>query len=448
MTAEGAATEGTEPQPPRPFQPPRLPQLSLSSPAAQPPQPPQPAPRAGSPVGGRWVSALSLANLGIWVGWFGPLQLLLARQAEHLTPDHKASTLALVTGVGAAVSMVANPVFGALSDRTTASAGRRIPWVVGGVTGGAAGLLVLAAAQSVATVIAGWCLVQLALNAAFAALTAAVPDQVPPRQRGLVGGWLGVSQVCGILAGTALATVAGGVVAGYLACAAFSVLAAVPYVLMRRDTPLRAADRPVFRWRTFLGGFWIDPRRHPDFGWAWLTRFLMNLSYSISTMYLLYYLTDAVRYGGDADNGVLILTALNAVTLLSTVVISGIRSDRSGRRKPYVMWSGLVISAATLLLAVWQTWTGAVVASLVLGLGFGVYTAVDFALLTDVLPTAEDRGRDLGVINIANALPQVLAPVIAAPVVTHAGGYTALYALAGALALAGSVLVRRIRSVS
>ncbi|MCX4631763.1 MFS transporter [Streptomyces sp. NBC_01443] len=405
------------------------------------------AEETGSPVGGRWVGALSLANLGVWVGWFGPLQLLLARQAQQLTPHHKASTLALVTGVGAAVSMVANPVFGALSDRTTSRAGRRIPWVVAGVAGGAAGLLVLARASSVAGVIAGWCLVQLALNAAFAALTAAVPDQVPPRRRGLVGGWLGVSQVGGILVGTALATVAGGITAGYLACAAFSVLAAVPYVVMRRDTRLWPDARPAFRCRTFLTGFWIDPRRHPDFGWAWLTRFLMNLSYSVSTMYLLYYLTDAVHYEDDADTGVLILTALNALTLLATVVISGVRSDRTGRRKVYVIGSGLVISAATLLLAVWQTWTGAIVASLVLGVGFGVYTSVDFALLTDVLPTAEDRGRDLGVINIANALPQVLSPVIAAPVVTHFGGYTALYALAGVLALAGSVLVRRIRGV-
>ncbi|MGW2984835.1 MFS transporter [Streptomyces goshikiensis] len=403
---------------------------------------------AATGVGGGWVSALSLANLGVWVGWFGPLQLLLARQAEYLAPEHKTSTLALVTGAGAAVSMVANPIFGALSDRTTARVGRRVPWVVAGVAGGAAGLLLLSRAASVTAVIAGWCLVQLALNAAFAALTAAVPDQVPRRQRGLVGGWLGVSQVGGILVGTALATAAGGITAGYLACAAFSVLAAVPYVLMRRDVRLSPADRPALRWRTFLTGFWIDPRRHPDFGWAWLTRFLMNLSYSISTMYLLYYLTDAVRYEGDADTGVLILTALNALTLLSTVVVSGIRSDRSGRRKAYVIGSGLVITAATLLLAVWQTWTGAVVASLVLGLGFGVYTSVDFALLTDVLPTAEDRGRDLGVINIANALPQVLAPVIAAPVVSHLGGYTALYALAGFLALAGSVLVRRIRGVA
>ncbi|MET9962288.1 MFS transporter [Streptomyces sp. NPDC006326] len=405
------------------------------------------AAQSAGPVGARWVGALCLANLGVWVGWFGPLQLLLARQAELLAPEHKASTLALVTGVGAAVSMVANPVFGALSDRTTAAVGRRIPWVVAGVAGGAAGLLALSRASGIAGVLAGWCLVQLALNAAFAALTAAVPDQVPPQRRGLVGGWLGVSQVGGVLAGTALATAAGGVTAGYPACAAFTVLAALPYVLMGRDSRLSPADRPTLRPRAFLAGFWIDPRRHPDFGWAWLTRFLMNLSYSVSTMYLLYYLTDAVHYADDADTGVLVLTALNALTLLATVVAGGRRSDRTGRRKVYVIASGLVITAGTLLLAVWQTWTGAVTASLVLGAGFGVYTSVDFALLTDVLPTAEDRGRDLGVINIANALPQVLAPVIAAPVVTHLGGYTALYALAGTLALAGSVLVGRIRGV-
>ncbi|MFB7643013.1 MFS transporter [Streptomyces sp. NPDC056084] len=405
------------------------------------------APGAAGEPGGRWVGALSLANLGVWVGWFGPLQLLLARQAEHFTPEHKASTLALVTGLGAAVSMVANPVFGALSDRTTARVGRRIPWVVAGGVGGVAGLLVLAWAPDVAVMAAGWCLVQLALNASFAALTAAVPDQVPHRRRGLVGGWLGVSQVAGILVGTALATAAGGIAAGYGACAAFSLLAVVPYVLMRRDAPLRAGSQPPFRWREFVRGFWIDPRRFPDFGWAWLTRFLMNLSYSISTMYLLYYLTDAVHYAGDADTGVLILTALDAVTLLGTVVISGIWSDRTGRRKVFVVWSGLVISAATLLLAGWQTWTGAVVASLVLGVGYGVYTSVDFALLTDVLPSAADRGRDLGVINVANALPQVLAPAVAAPVVSHLGGYGVLYALAGAIGVAGSVLVGRIRSV-
>ncbi|MFC1412224.1 MFS transporter [Streptacidiphilus sp. N1-12] len=399
-------------------------------------------------VGGRWTGALTLANLGVWAAWYGPLQILLALQAEHLAPAHKTSTLALVNMLGAIVSVVANPLFGALSDRTTARVGRRLPWVVFGVLGGAVGLAVLAAASSVAVMAVGWCTVQFTLNAAYAALTAAVPDQVPTRQRGVVGGWLGVAQILGVLAGTAVATVAGGTGAGYLACAGFSVLAVLPYLLMRRDIALARADRPPFGWGAFLAGFWVDPRRFPDFGWAWLTRFLVNLSNAICTMYLLYYLTDAVHYTGDADTGVLVLTALDAVTLLATVVVGGAWSDRTGRRKVFVAWAGIIMSAATLLLAVWQTWTGAVVASLVLGLGFGVYTSVDFALLTDVLPAARSRGRDLGVINIAAALPQVIAPVLAAPVVDHLGGYTTLYAVAGVIGIVGSLLVHRIRGVA
>lgn len=418
--------------------------MTVSVRSAEQADPTQPVER----VGGRWTAALTVANLGVWAAWYGPLQLLLAQQAQQLAPAHKTSTFALVSGLGAVVSVLANPLFGALSDRTVSRFGRRLPWVVFGVLGGLVGLVVTARAGSVATMAVGWCLVQFTLNAAYAALTAAVPDQVPRGQRGTVGGWLGVAQILGVLAGTALATAAGGITAGYLACGAFSVLAVLPYLLMRRDLVLDRADRPPFRWRTFLAGFWIDPRRHPDFGWAWLTRFLVNLSNSICTMYLLYYLTDAVHYRGDADTGVLVLTGLDAVTLLATVVVGGIWSDRTGKRKVFVLWSGMVMAAATLMLAVWQTWTGAVVASLVLGVGFGIYTSVDFALLTDVLPTARDRGKDLGVINIAAALPQVVAPVVAAPIVNHLGGYTALYLVAAGICVVGSLLVRRIRSVA
>ena len=86
-------------------------------------------------------------------------------------------------------------------------------------------------------------------------------------------------------------------------------------------------------------------------------------------------------------------------------------------------------------------------AALVLGLGYGVYLAVDQALITQVLPNAEDRGRDLGVINVANALPQVLAPVIAAPIVTSLGGYPALYTATAVVTVVSGVLVRNIKSV-
>ncbi|MQY32658.1 hypothetical protein SRB17_06120 [Streptomyces sp. RB17] len=401
------------------------------------------------PVGRGWTAALSLANGAIWVGWFGPLQILLASQAGDFAPGSgmsKETMLAWVTGAGAVVSLLANPLFGALSDRTTARPGRRTPWIVAGAAGGALSLLLLARAGGMWTMAVGWCLVQLTLNAAFAAVTAAVPDRVPRLQRGAVGGWLGAAQILGVVGGTGLATVAGGVGAGYAACAVFTAVGVLPYVLRYPDLQLTADDRPPWSWRGFLAGFWLSPSRYPDLGWAWLTRFLINLSNSLVLLYLLYYLRDRLHYA-DPGQGVLILTAVNSLTLMATVVAGGVWSDRTGRRKPFVVWSGVLMAVATAALAGWQTWPGAIVAAAVLGVGFGVFTSVDFALMTDVLPRALDRGKDLGVINVANALPQVAAPALAAPIVTYLGGYTVLYLVAAVIGLAGAVLVGRIRGV-
>ncbi|MFI9646218.1 MFS transporter [Streptomyces sp. NPDC052040] len=400
-------------------------------------------------VGRGWTATLSLANGAIWVGWYGPLQILLAAQAKDLAPGSglsKETLLAWVTGAGAGVSLVANPLFGALSDRTTGRWGRRTPWTATGAAGGALSLLLLAGARGPRTMALGWCLVQLTLNAAFAAVTAAVPDRVPRLQRGAVGGWLGAAQILGVVGGTGLATASGGIGAGYAACAGCTALGVVPYLLRPADLRLAEADRPPWSWRGFLAGFRLDLRRHPDLGWAWLTRFLINLSNALVLLYLLYYLRDRL-HRPDPEQGVLVLTAVNGLTLLATVVAGGVLSDRIGRRKPFVVCSGVVMAAATAALAARATWPAAVAAAAVLGVGFGVFTSVDFALMTDVLPTALDRGRDLGLINIANALPQVAAPALAAPVVTHLGGYRGLYLTAAVIALAGAVLVGRIKGV-
>ena len=400
-------------------------------------------------VGKGWTASLSLANVAIWVGWYGPLQILLARQAEDFAPGtgmSKETLLAWVTGVGAVVSLAANPLFGALSDRTTARWGRRSPWIVAGAAGGALSLLVLAGAGGLWLMMLGWCLVQLTLNAAFAAVTAAVPDRVPRFQRGAVGGWIGAAQILGAVVGTGLATATGGIAAGYAACAVFTLVGVLPYVLRYRDVRLGDAERSAWSWRSFTHGFWLSPRRYPDFGWAWLTRFLINLSNALVILYLLYYLRDRLHHD-DPEQGVLILTAVDSVALLATVVVGGIWSDRVGRRKPFVRWSGVLMAVATALLAGWQTWTGAIVVAALLGVGLGVFMSVDFALMTDVLPKALDRGKDLGVINVANALPQVAAPALAAPIVTYLGGYRVLYVVAAVVGLAGAVLVGRIRGV-
>lgn len=396
-------------------------------------------------VRGRWTAAVVLANVGVFAAFLGPIQVLLAKQSEVVAGSNKEFVFGLVTGIGAAVSVVANPLAGAVSDRTGSRFGRRVPWVLGGALGGAAGLLVLAGASAVAVMVVGWCLVQLFCNALLAAITAAVPDRVPKVQRGVVGGWVALAQTLGALVGVGLATVVGGVGVGYLACAAFLLLSVIPYVVGSGDQ--RLPSKPPLVWREFLKSFWISPRRYPDFGWAWLTRFLLNVGNALGTLYLFFYLQDAVDYA-DPDTGVLILTAIYSLCVILTAVSSGSWSDRLGRRKVFVTWSGVVMAAGALVLAIWPTWTAAIIGAVILGVGFGVYLSVDFALLTEVLPSARDRAKDLGVINIANSLPQVIAPAIAAPVVKVLGGYPVLYTLAAAVTLAGAVLVRKVRSVA
>ncbi|TDW90780.1 MFS transporter [Kribbella pratensis] len=396
-------------------------------------------------VRGGWTAAVVLANVGVFAAWLGPIQVLLAKQSETVAPGNKEYVFGLVTGVGAAVSVVANPAFGAMSDRTTSRYGRRVPWVVAGAVGGAIGLGILSGAHVIALMLIGWCLMQLFGNALLAAATAVVPDRVPVTQRGAVGGWVAISQVLGALVGTALAAAFNSFTLGYIACAVFLLLSVVPYLLRSGDATL--TERPAFVFGEFVKSFWISPRRYPDFGWAWLTRFLFNVGNALGTLYLFYYLQDEVGVA-EPDTGVLILTAIYSVCVLVTAISFGRWSDRSARRKVFVTASGWVMAAAGVVLAIWPTWPGAILGATVLGAGFGVYLSVDFALLTQVLPSARNRGKDLGVINIANSLPQVLAPAIAAPIVKHLGGYPVLYLLASAVTLLAGVLVTRIRSVS
>ncbi|HZB51930.1 MAG TPA: MFS transporter [Mycobacteriales bacterium] len=405
------------------------------------------------PVRARFVATLALANLALWMGFFTPIQLLLPQQLEDIDADGKVGALGWVTGAGAAVAVLVTPLAGALSDRTTSRWGRRLPWLVGGTLAAAAAFVVLSRQSTVLGVLVGWCLAQACLNAAYAALTAEVPDHVPVRQRGVVSGWFGLPQAVGVVVGVALVTsftTTSG--AGYLLVAAVIAVLVLPFAAVTRDARLSRADRPRWSWSGFARGFWVSPRRHPDFGWAWLTRFLISLGNALGTLYLLYFLRDRVRYeelfpGRTAEDGVLVLILIYAAGAVATAVVGGVVSDRSGRRKPLVIASSVVMAAGAALLAVSPTWTAALVAAALLGTGYGVYMAVDTALITQVLPTAGDRGKDLGVINIANAAPQVLAPALAAPIVATLGGYPVLYGLTAAVTLLGAVLVLPIRSV-
>jgi MFS family permease len=390
---------------------------------------------------------LSLANTAIWLSILPIGQILLPMQIAALNTATRFSNLAIATSVGVLAALLTNPIAGALSDRTTSRLGRRRPWLIVGTVFSAVALALMANASNFLMLVMWWAIFHVAANALLAALSAIVPDQVPVRQRATVSAFVSLSLPLGAVIGSLLVTkVVKSTVLSYYTFSVILVIVMLIFVLVLRDKPLPKGAAPRFHLGTFLASFWVNPVKHPDFGWAWLTRFLVYMSYFIALGYLLYFLQDAVHYQ-KAAQGVTTFQIILTGTLLIASILSGMLSDKFGRRKVFVMGASLVIALSFLILAFWQTWTGVQLAAVVLGIGFGAYLGVDIALITQVLPSANARGKDLGVINIANALPQVVGSATAALVITVFHSYTILFVLAALLASLGAVLIRQIKSV-
>jgi MFS family permease len=409
-----------------------------------------------------FLATLALANVGIMIAFFTPIQNLIPRMAEGIASDGsgltKEAILSTVLAVGVIGSVIGNPLAGALSDRTTSRFGRRRPWMLGGSLLGLVGLIIMPNATNVIVLTLLWLAVQFAVNAAYAGLTATLPDQVPIRQRGAASGLIGFAQALGPVLGVGLVTaVVLALNGGFWIVGILFVALMLPFMFVLKDPPLPKEYKPEFHMGEFLKGFYIDPRKHPDFGWAWLARFLVSLGLAMAVAYLLFYLTDHLGFSSDenADDYAgprqTVMLGIYAFGSMLTAVIGGFISDRTGKRKIFVIISTIIIAIAAVILglspAEQSGYTTALIAAVVLGIGYGWYLAVDQALISQVLPTAGDRARDLGVINIANSMPQVLAPVLAGIFVTSLGGYPALYFATAVITLAGAFAVMPIKSV-
>jgi MFS family permease len=404
----------------------------------------------------RWVTGLSLASLGMWMASLTPLQVSLPQQLQDITPHHKILALALVSAAGAVAAVIATPVAGALSDRTTRAfglgplCGRRHRWTLGMALLAAVCLVAISRQYSVLGVAICWFLFNIFQNAEYASLSAAIPDHVPVRQRATVAGWVGMPQALGLVVGTLVVVdvfdlnTRSGLQLGYLALAVLLFVLMIPFVFTR-DYPLEPGHVERLTLRKLASSYWISPRQYPDFGWAWLTRFLAALAIAMGTLYLLYFLRDAVHYRHPAQ-GLLILIVIYTVCVVLTAIVGGMVSDRLGRRKAIVTISGLLMAAAALLLTFVETWDASIVAAVAFGAGFGAYLAVDQALITQVLPAAAHRAKDLGIINIAIVAPGAVGAALASALVSL-GGYPTLFGGTAVVAILGSVLVWRIKSV-
>jgi MFS family permease len=403
-------------------------------------------------VPGRWIALFAIAWFGIWMAQLTPVQLLLPLQIDDLLQPERwqdsVVAFGIISGIAGACALITYPLTGALSDRTTSRYGRRRPWILVGTVVFAVALIVLGLQTTMVGIGICWSLAIIGFCILSAALTATISDQVPVNQRGFVSGWVSAPQAVGTVLGILLVTLlALGLFIGYALMGVLLIILVLPFLLFVQDEALPKLLRPKFDLGTMLKGFWVNPVKYPDFGWTLLSRILVNIGNALGTTLLLYFIMFGLNREETAEDDLLFLTMVYLVFFILAALIGGKLSDKIGKRKPFVYAAAYLQALAALLLALVPAFEIATIGAALLGLGYGCFMAVDQALATQVLPSSHSRGKDLGIMNIATAVPQAVAPLLGAFIVASLGGFLGLF-LASALAAAlGGLAITPIKGV-
>ncbi|WP_336697711.1 MFS transporter [Curtobacterium sp. USHLN213] len=399
-----------------------------------------------------YLGALGLAQFGIFAAILTPVIVSMQLKAQEINPENPAAVVGLVLPIGAFGALIGNPIFGALSDRTRTRWGRRKPWLAGGIIGLLLGLVWISFSTSVPMLVVAWLVSQLASNAASAALVASFADNVPEEQRGRASSILALAQNVSVLGGVYGAVyLVNNLPILFIVPGLVGVAAVAVYVFVTPDR-LPEIEPRQFSFGRLLGTFWTNPIKYPDFGLAWWSRFLITFASYMFTTYRLLYMEDHLHLPTQTAvaavaNGVGIYTA----ALLVGTVFSGWLSDKLRRRKIFVGGSTFIFAIGLVVLAFANSVGHFYVAEAIMGFAFGIYAAVDTALVIDVLPDRSKPGKDLGVLNIANSLPQSIAPALGLALLglgASAGdNYVALVWGAGIIAVLGALIVIPIKGV-
>ncbi len=378
-------------------------------------------------------------------------QLLLPIQVSQLDPRTTATSFALIASLGALAGLIAAPLCGALSDRTTSRWGRRRPWIVGGGLIAVVGLLTMAWAASLPLLLMGEVLAQIGVDTILATVTALIPDQIPTQQQAGPSALNGMAPLVGGVIGLLLVTRLTStreVWQGDVLLAGVSALFILLFLLFLREPPIRRQDVPPFRWRAFLTGC-FQPLGSRDFACTFLSRALVFLSFTLVGSDLFFYVNQAQRLSvGAAAQAVTTFQVLSTVSLTIIALLAGMLAHRCERLKACLITGALVMAGSLLLLVAVPTWQALLVAAVLFGGGFGGVLGVDIAVAIRVLPTATDRGKDLGLISTAIFLPVIISPIIGAVIVTTSHSFALLFvvaALASVLAAGCMLPIRAVR---
>jgi MFS family permease len=400
-----------------------------------------------------FILGIVLGQAGIFIALMGPAIVSIAVKAQTLSdvPAEQASITAYAIAPGALAAVIFNALGGRISDRTTSRYGRRRPWLIMGTLGMIVGLFLIAIAPGALVMAVGWFIAQATANMAFSAFTASLSDQLPHDQYGKVSGLVNIAINVAIMIATWFAALfADNMIMLFVVPGVIGLAFVLIYAFMLPEPVLRENKLP-FNFVQLITSFWRNPIKFPDFGLAWAGRFLITLASYMFTTFRLQYMTNHLGLeSGTAETAVATGVTIYTAFAMAAALGGGWLSDKLGRRKVLVALSILVFGIATYSLLHADTVTAFYVVEALMGVAYGVYGAVDLALVLDVLPNREESGKDLGVFNIANALPQSVAPAFGGYLLANLGNgtdFTALLVAALIASVLGAVVTMFIRGV-
>ena len=399
---------------------------------------------------------LSLYWLGLSSIFIGVSQILSGRiQFEKngplYSPGSEGSTLFALTVAGALIAAIVQPTVGSISDYTISRWGRRKPYIFIGSVLDVAFLYGIATSNSIIAVASFMALLQVSANFAQGPFQGYVPDLIPAKQVGLASALVGLFQVLGNAVGFGIGSAAVATNSFFLGTMALGALevATMLSVVWRVNEGRSARSRNGRSWLSIAREAWgTDVLKERSFLWLVSSRWFFLMGATMLINLSLFYFAQTFGLSQSASGGTNFLV-LAAVILGNVVAVipAGRISDRVGR-KPVIYAACAVAGTGMLIVAIAPIIPLVVAGAALFGAGSGMFLAVDWALMTDIIPKASS-GRYMGISNVATATAGIFSLLAGGKlmdIVNGIAGYgrgpRAAFLLAVVFFVLGAILLR------
>ncbi|KFI45689.1 Na+/melibiose symporter [Bifidobacterium bohemicum] len=409
------------------------------------------APDTGKPLENKVRFGIGFALVSVlWCVPFAMGSGVLLPQLFTTIPGISAeNAIGSMNSISVIFALIANIVFGTFSDISKFRIGKRTPWIVlGGIIGGA-GYFLTAQSKTLFWIVTGWCIVQIGINCIIAPAVAVLSDRIPEATRGTFSAIYGAGQIVGMQLGNFigsffLAKLNAGLVIGTLL---FLFSGLITVIIWPREKSAEDNTR-VASVGDILRSFIPPTKNSRDFYLALIGRLTFTIGMFMISGYQLLILKRYIHLTRDqASSAIQIISLITMVATIVASVVSGPLSDFLQRRKVMVALGCILTALGLLMPWIMPTTTGMYLYAVLGGLGNGCYMSVDQALNVDVLPSAEQAGKDLGILNLSNTIGQALAPWCTTVIFGAFGGYKLVFPAAAAFLLVGTIAIMMIRKV-